>query len=118
MLLQLVELTPVEGQEAAFEAALCEARQRVFMSAGFRGFTVHQGTGVSPTYLVQVQWETREELDAFVAGRFEGCWAPVEPYLARMPRVEHLVERPGLGLHGPGVVTDLTWLSEGPPTST
>jgi len=85
MLLQLVELTAIEGQEPAFEAALCEARQRVFMSPGFRGFTVHQGTGASPEYLVQVLWETREELDAFVAGRFERCWAPVEPFHSRTP---------------------------------
>lgn len=112
MLLQLVELTAVPGREPAFEAALCEARQRVFMSPGLRGFTVHQGAEASPTYLVQVLWETREELDVFMAERFDRCWSPVEPFLAAVPRVERLVERPGLGLNGPGVVTDLAWLSE------
>jgi heme-degrading monooxygenase HmoA len=112
MLLQVVELTAAPGQESEFEAALCESRQRVFMSPGFRGFTVHQGTDASPSYLVQVLWETREELEAFLATRFERCWAPVEPFLDRMPRVEHFVERPGLGLNGPGVVTGLSWLAD------
>jgi heme-degrading monooxygenase HmoA len=116
MLLQLLELTAVAGHETGFEAALCEVRQRLFMSAGFRGFTVHQGVrdgaDASARYLVQVQWETREELDAFMDARFERCWSPVEPFLARMPRVDHFIERPGLGNVGPGVVTDLAWTAE------
>jgi heme-degrading monooxygenase HmoA len=112
MVLQLVELAAVEGHEPAFEAALCEVRQRAFSCPGFRGFTVHQSTGPSPTYLVQLLWETAGELDDFMESRFERCWSPVEPFLARMPRVEHFVERPGLGLNGPGVVTDLAWLKD------
>ena len=113
MFVQRVELAVAEGHETAFETALCEARQRVFMSRGFRGFTVAQGVEHPSTYLVQVLWETGDELaDVVESGRFERCWAPVEPFLARPLRVDHFVERPGLALNGPGGITDLAWLSE------
>ena len=112
-MLQRVRLAVQQGCEAAFEAALCEVRQRVFMSAGFRGFTVLQGVEEPSTYEVQIQWETVEELLADAeSGRSERCWAPVEQYLVGSLVVEHLVERPSLGLHGPGVITDLAWLHE------
>lgn len=112
MLLERVEIECVAGQEAAFEAALCEVRQRVFMSPGFRGFTVAQGVERPSTYLVHVSWESLEELAGFTQSRFEGCWAPVQPFLARRLAVDHFAERPGLTLRGPGVVTDLAWLAD------
>ena len=37
MIVEQVEIAVLDGQERSFEAALCEVRQRVFMSAGFRG---------------------------------------------------------------------------------
>jgi heme-degrading monooxygenase HmoA len=112
MLLERVEITIADGQETAFEAGLCEVRQRVFMSPGFRGFTVAQGAEEPSTYLVQVLWETGEELADFTQSRFRRCWAPVQPFLAAQPRVDHFVERPSLNLQGPGVVTDMAWLAE------
>lgn len=113
MVLEHVEIVVDDRQEAAFEAALCEVRQRVFMSRGFRGFAVAQGVAARPsTYLVQVRWESPEELDDFARSRFEPCWAPVRPFLARPLRVTHFVERPGLALTGPGVITDLARLSD------
>jgi heme-degrading monooxygenase HmoA len=112
MYLQRVDLVAVEGQEAALDAAFCEVRQRVFTSPGFRGFTVAQDVERPSRYVVQVLWETGEELADHTAGRFQRCWAPVEPHLAERLRVDHLVERPGLGLRGPGVITDLAWLSD------
>jgi heme-degrading monooxygenase HmoA len=113
MVLERVEMVVRDGQETAFDAALCEVRQRVFMSRGFRDFTVHQGVERPTTYLVHVSWETPEELLDFAeSGRFERCWALVEPYLTGPLRVDHFVERPGLGLQGPGVVTDLAWVTE------
>jgi hypothetical protein len=112
MVLELVEVAVLDGQEAPFEAALCEVRQRVFMSRGFRGFTVGQRVEGPPTYLVQVRWESPEERADFAGSRFGGCWAPVEPFLAGPLRVNHYVERPGLALSGPGVITDLAWLSD------
>ena len=112
MILEHVEIAVLDGQANGFEAALCEVRQRVFMSAGFRGFTVAQGAQRPSTYLVQVLWESPEELAGFTESRFTRCWAPVNPFLAGPLRVNHFVERPGLALHGPGVVTDLAWLTE------
>ena len=110
MVLERVEIEVLEGREPEFEAALCEVRQRVFMSRGFRGFRVAQGVQSPTTYLVEVRWETGEELADFVGTRFARCWAPVEPFLARGLRVDHFAERPGLGDQGPGVITDLAWL--------
>ncbi|WP_158220915.1 putative quinol monooxygenase [Kineosporia sp. R_H_3] len=108
MFVQRVEIAVRDGRESAFEAALCEVRQQVFMTRGFRDFTVAQGVEEPGTYMVQVLWETADELLEFTgSGRFERCWAPVEPFLARSLRVDHLVERHGLGLQGPGVLTDL-----------
>jgi heme-degrading monooxygenase HmoA len=112
VILERVEATILDGREAEFEAALCEVRQRVFMSRGFRGFTVTQGVERPSTYLVEVSWETLEERAEFEAsGRFARCWAPVDPFLATALRVELYAQRPSLSLHGPGVITDLAWLS-------
>jgi|SRR3954447_12692814 heme-degrading monooxygenase HmoA len=112
MYLQHVEVAVVDGHEAAFETALCEVRQRVFMTAGFRGFSVAQDVERPSTYQVDVRWETLEELAEFAnSGRFERCWAPVEPFLAGPLRLRHFSERPSLGLQGPGVITDTAWLS-------
>jgi heme-degrading monooxygenase HmoA len=108
MFLQQLQMDTHAGQEAAFEAGLLEVRQQVFMSAGFRGFAVAQDAERPTSYLVQVRWETVEELTEFVqSGRAARAWAPVETYLVRDPLVDHFVERPALGLTGPGVITDL-----------
>jgi quinol monooxygenase YgiN len=112
MVLEHVEITVTGGHAAAFEAALCEVRQRVFMSRGFRGFTVAQDAEQPSTYLVQVLWESAEELADFTQSRSDRCWAPVEPFLARSLRVKHFIERPSLALNGPGVISDLAWLAE------
>jgi len=86
MLLERLEITVADGQETAFEAELCEVRQRAFMSPGFRGFTVAQGAEEPSTYLVHVRWETGEELAYFTQSRFRRCWAPVQPFLTARPR--------------------------------
>src|SRR5919199_5892800 len=104
MLLQHVDVEIVDGHQPAFEAALCEVRQRVFMSRGFRGFDVAQDAERAARYLVTVRWESVEEFAEFAdSGRFERCWAPVDPFLARPLRLDHFVERPNLALQGPGV---------------
>jgi heme-degrading monooxygenase HmoA len=112
MLVQQVEVLVRDGDEVAFEGALCEVRQRIFMSPGFRGFSVAQGADHPAAYLVHVRWETAEELLAFSeSDRFERCWAPVQAFVAGGLRVSHLVERPSLAFQGPGVLTDVEWLS-------
>jgi heme-degrading monooxygenase HmoA len=116
MILQRVEAAVVPGQETAFEAALCEVRQRAFMCRGFRDFRAAQGVEFPSTYLVQVHWETAAELAEYTgSGRFEQCWSPAGPFLAGALRVDHFTERPSLSFQGPGVVTDLSWMT---PTRT
>src|SRR4051794_1428232 len=100
MIVEQVELAVLDGHERHFEAALCEVRQRVFMSAGFRGFTAAQGVEQPSTYLVRVLWETHEELLAFAETRFDRAWEPVQLFLAAKPRVDHFVECPNLSLNG------------------
>jgi heme-degrading monooxygenase HmoA len=112
MIVERLETTIVDGREKEFEAALCEVRQRVFMIAGFRGFTVAQGLQRPSTYLIEVLWETLEERAEFEdSGRFVRCWAPVDPFLATALRVEFFTPRPSLNFQGPGVITDLSWMS-------
>jgi len=113
MFLQHVRVVVLDGHEAEFEAALCEVRQRVFMSPGFRGFRVAQDVENLSTYLVEVRWESLDELTEFAdSGRFQRCWAPVDRFLAGPLRLEHFAERPSLAFQGPGVITDSTWLAE------
>ncbi len=112
MIVERLETTIFDGREKEFEAALCEVRQRVFMSRGFRGFTVAQGVQRPSTYLIEVLWESLEERADFEnSGRFAGCWAPVDPFLAAALRAELFVTRPSLNFQGPGVITDLSWTS-------
>jgi heme-degrading monooxygenase HmoA len=113
MFLQHVDVVVVDGREAEFEAALCEVRQRVFMSSGFRGFRVAQDVEHLSAYLVEVRWESLAELAEFAdSGRFERCWRPVEPFLAGRLRLGHFAERPSLAFQGPGVVTGSDWLAD------
>lgn len=56
--------------------------------------------------------DSRRVLAGEDSGRSERCWAPVEPDLVGSLVVEHLMERPTLGLHGPGVITGMAWLHE------
>jgi len=112
MIVERLETTIVDGREKEFEAALLEVRQRVFMSKGFRGFTVAQAVERPSTYLVEVLWETLEERADFErSGRFPLCWAPVDPFLTAAPRVELFAPPPSLNLQGPGVITDMSWMS-------
>lgn len=114
MFLESVLIVVREGQEPAFEVALCEVRRRVFTAAGFRGFAVAQGADDPSTYLIQVRWESAAELADFTeSGRFDRCWDPVRPFLDRSLLVDHFVERPGLASQGPGTGADLdlAWMS-------
>jgi heme-degrading monooxygenase HmoA len=115
MMVERLETTILDGREREFEAALCEVRQRVFMIKGFRGFTVAQGVQRPSTYLIEVQWESLEErIDFENSGRFARCWAPVDPFLSAALQVEFFTPRPSLNFQGPGVITDLSWMSPSP----
>jgi heme-degrading monooxygenase HmoA len=114
MLLQQIGVGVAPGQEAAFESALLEVRDRLVRCVGFRGFSVAQNAETPTDYLVHIRWETAEELTQCVeSGRFARAWAPVDAHRVGPLRAEHLVERPTLGFHGVGVLTDLGWASGG-----
>jgi heme-degrading monooxygenase HmoA len=113
MIVERVGTTILAGREKEFEAALCEVRQRLFMSKGFRGFTVVQSLENPSVYIVEVQWETLDErVELENTGRFERCWAPVDLFLSAALRVDLLTPRPTLNAQGPGVVTDLSWMTD------
>jgi heme-degrading monooxygenase HmoA len=114
MLLQVITVQTRDAVTADVETALCEVRQRVFMSAGFRGLKVFQSIEDPSTYQVHVLWQTHEELlDHVESGRFELCWRPVRTHVIGPPHLEHLTERENLTLHE-GVLTasSLDWLRE------
>jgi heme-degrading monooxygenase HmoA len=111
MIVERLEIDVLDGREVEFEAALCEVRQRVFMTKGFRGFTAAQGVERPSSYLVQVRWETLDEVADYADDRFARCWEPLDPFLAGPLRVEHFAERPSLNFQGPGVITDVQWSS-------
>lgn len=112
MIVERLEIRIADGLEVPFEAALCDVRQRVFMSPGFRGFSVAQGVERPSVYLVEVLWESLGERAEFEeSGRFDRCWAPVKPFLAEGLRADVFTQRPSLGFQGPGVITDLSWLT-------
>ena len=114
MYVQHIALLARDDRQAAFEAALVDVRRDVFAAPGFRGFTVVQGVEDAFTYVVEVRWESLDELTRFVrSGRFERAWAPVEPFLARPPEGGVFVERPGLAFSGPGTSADLEGLLAG-----
>lgn len=107
MLIQQVQIAIGHGQQSAFEAALLDVRQRVFMAPGFRRFDVAQGAEQHTQYQVQVFWESAEELADFTASeRFERAWAPVQGFLIRPLLIDVLLERPSLDFQGPGVLSD------------
>ena len=111
MYVQHIALRVHEGRQAAFEAALVDVRRDVFTAPGFRGLAVVQGVEDALTYVVEVRWETLDELTEFArSGRFEQAWAPVEPFLALAPEGDVFVERPGLAFTGPGAPADLEGL--------
>jgi heme-degrading monooxygenase HmoA len=114
MVLQQIGVAVAPGQEAALESALLQVRDRLVMCVGFRGFSVAQNAETPTDYLVQIRWETAEELTQCVeSGRFARAWAPVDPHRTGPLRAEHLVERQTLGFRGPGVLTDLSWAVDG-----
>ncbi len=105
MLIQQVQIAVQPGQEAVFEAALVDVRQRAFTAPGFRRFDVAQGAEEPTHYQVQVLWETAAELQSFTTSdRFEHTWAPIHPYLTRPLLIDVLLERPSLDFQGPGVL--------------
>lgn len=105
MIIQRLELSVLPGSEVELEAVLTEIRQLPFMSAGFRRLTVARGVERPSLYVVDILWETAEDLLAFGDSPRAGRWVEaLRPLLAEAPRVEHLEQRNGLSVVSGGLL--------------
>jgi heme-degrading monooxygenase HmoA len=99
MIIQRLGLSVLPGREVELEAVLTETRELPFMSAGFRRLSVARGVEDPSRYVVDVLWETVEDLVAFGESPRAARWAAaLRPFLAEAPRVEPLEQRNGLSL--------------------
>ena len=92
MILELADIRIVQGQQAAFDAAIVHGIETVASKAqGFRGYKVNKGIESPERYLLMIFWETLENhtLD-FRGGPLFAPWrAIVGPFFAAPPVVEH-----------------------------
>lgn len=91
MIIETAQIQINDGQDAAFEAALEQAKLVVAQAKGFNGLYVHRGIERPDVYLLALEWETVEdhtvgfrESDLFVQWR-----ALIGPFFANPPVVEH-----------------------------
>lgn len=91
MIIETAQIQINDGQDAAFEAALEQAKLVVAQAKGFNGLYVHRGIERPDVYLLALEWETVEdhtvgfrESDLFVQWR-----ALIGPFFAKPPVVEH-----------------------------
>jgi heme-degrading monooxygenase HmoA len=61
MILEVVSLTVRPGQEAAFEAAMRNARPLIEASPGFAGMKLRRCIETPNRYLLLVSWNARED---------------------------------------------------------
>jgi heme-degrading monooxygenase HmoA len=91
MITETAHMTIRPGQEAAFEAALDQARSLVEQTPGCLGLTVQRGVERPGVYLITIGWDT---LDDHLVGfresaRFPQWRALLSPHFAEPPAVEH-----------------------------
>jgi len=99
MIIQRLELSVLPGREVELEAVLTEIRELPFMSAGFRRLNVARSVERPSRYVVDILWETVDDLVAFGESPRADRWvAALRPYLAEAPRVEPLEQRTGLSV--------------------
>ena len=91
MIMETATIEVLEGQEAAFEQALGQAKEVLAQSPGFNVIHVHRGIERPSTYMLAIGWDSLEdhtvrfrESDLFVQWR-----ALIGPYFANPPQVEH-----------------------------
>lgn len=85
-------LLPVRaGQEAAFEAALAEARPLIAASPGFISLAVRRPTGTGQAYLLLVEWETiADHRDGFRrSARYQQWRNLLHPFYDPVPDVSY-----------------------------
>jgi heme-degrading monooxygenase HmoA len=91
MILESALLDVKPGEEAAFEAALKEARPLIAATPGFLSIAVHRCIETPNRYLLLVGWETLEDhtVGFRQSPRYEKWRALLHRFYDPFPRVEH-----------------------------
>lgn len=91
MIIETAYMTVAEGNEAAFETALDEARTYVESSPGCRGLEVHRGIERPQTFLLLIKWDSlADHTETFRSSEAFTQWrAILGPLFAEAPQVEH-----------------------------
>jgi heme-degrading monooxygenase HmoA len=85
----MLHVTP--GAEADFEAAFAQSREVVAQADGFRSLRLARGIESPSTYLLLIEWDSVEDhMTGFrESERFAQWRAPIGPYFAQPPDMEH-----------------------------
>ena len=91
MILESALLDVKPGEEAAFEAALKEARPLIAATAGFRSIAVRRCIETPNRYLLLVEWEKIEDhtVGFRQSPRYEKWRALLHHFYEPFPKVEH-----------------------------
>jgi len=94
MILESALLDVKPGQEAAFEAAMKEARPLIAATPGFRSIAVRRCLETPNRYLLLVEWEKLEDhtIGFRQSARYEQWRALLHHFYDPFPRVEHFGE--------------------------
>ena len=99
MILESAILNVRPGQEAAFEAALREARPLIAATPGFRAIAVRRCIETPNRYLLLVDWETLEDhtVGFRQSERYQKWRDLLHHFYDPFPVVEHFAEGVDLG---------------------
>lgn len=91
MILESALLDVKPGEEAAFEAAIREARPLIAATPGFRTIAVRRCLETPNRYLLLVEWERLEDhtVGFRQSARYEQWRALLHHFYDPFPRVEH-----------------------------
>jgi heme-degrading monooxygenase HmoA len=91
MILESALLDVKPGEEAAFEAAMREARPLIAATPGFRSIAVRRCLETPNRYLLLVEWEKLEDhtVGFRQSARYEKWRALLHHFYDPFPRVEH-----------------------------
>jgi heme-degrading monooxygenase HmoA len=91
MILEAALLTVKPGMEAAFEAAMAEAKPLIAASPGFRGLSVRPCLEQPGRYLLLVEWERLEDhTEGFRKSERYAQWRKaLHHFYEPFPTVEH-----------------------------
>lgn len=94
MILEAALLDVRPGEEAAFEAALRQARPLIAATPGFRSIAVRRGIETPNRYLLLVEWDRLEDhtIGFRQSPRYAEWRALLHRFYDPFPRVEHFGE--------------------------